>query len=227
MESVPLLAAEPMLAAELGNGRREEGLRVPVVRVPAGPWEPPRGEDGLAYLLCAGMLLRRARIEGGSGVELLGAGDCLMPWREEPASFSQPEWRAVERTRLAVLDLRPGAPLSRWPTIAATLAGRAIDRSRVLALQAAIMSVVGTEERLHALLWALAERWGQVGPDGAELEVKVPQSVLAEMVGARRQTVSQALGGLCERGLLDSSRPGRWLLKGSAPVLVGPEKSDC
>jgi hypothetical protein len=196
------------------------------MRLRPGPWTPPlEGEDGLAYLLCSGMLLRRVRIEGGRSVELLGAGDCLLPWREESASFSRPEWEVVEHSCLAVLDLRPGAALSHWPAIVALFAGRAIDRSRSLALQSAIMSVVGIEERLRALLWALAERWGEVVPAGAELEVNVPQSVLAEMVGARRPTVSQALGSLGERGLLASPRPGRWLLKGEPPA-PADEESD-
>jgi CRP/FNR family cyclic AMP-dependent transcriptional regulator len=227
METLSLLEAEPTLAAGLGNGPRaaERMLQVPAMRLRPGPWQPPlEGEDGLAYLLCSGMLLRRVRIEGGRSVELLGTGDYLLPWREEIASFSRTEWRIVEHSRLAVLDLRPEAPLSRWPAIAATIAGRTIDRSRRLALQSAIMSIVGIEERLHALLWALAERWGEVVPGGAELVVNVPQSVLAEMVGARRPTVSQALGGLCERGLLFSPHPGRWLLKGVPPSF--PAESD-
>lgn len=222
MESQALLEADPLLGAGLGAGDRTEAcrvLQVPVMRLAPGPWQPPpEGGDGLAYLVAAGMLLRRVRVEGGCSVELLAAGDCLLPWREETASFSRPEWQAVEHSRLAVLDLRPGAALSRWPAIAGAVAGRAIDRSRALALQAAIMSVVGIEERLHALLWALAERWGEVVPAGAELELNVPQGVLAEMVGARRPTVSQALGSLCDRGLLSSPRPGRWVLHGEPPA---------
>jgi CRP/FNR family cyclic AMP-dependent transcriptional regulator len=229
MERMSLLEAEPNLAAGLGNGQREaaeQALQVPAMRLRPGPWTPPsEGKDGLVYLIGTGMLLRRVRIEGGRSVELLGPGDCLLPWREESASFSRAEWEVVEHSRLAVLDLRPGAALSRWPVIAAVIAGRAIDRSRALALQSAIMSIVGIEERLHALLWALAERWGEVVPDGAEIEVNVPQSVLAEMVGARRPTVSQALGSLCERGLLSSLRPGRWLLDGEPPA-PAVEESD-
>ncbi len=164
------------------------------------------------------MLLRRVAIEGGRSVELLAAGDCLLPWREEPASFSQAQWQVIDRAKLAVLDLRPGSTLSRWPAIAATIAGRAVDRSRRLALQSAIMSIVGIEDRLHALLWSLAERWGELAPGGTLLELNVSQAVLAEMVGARRPTVSLALGGLAERGLVDAQGQGVWLLRGSPPA---------
>lgn len=229
MESLSLLKAEPELAAGLAASQRrtaEEGLQVPVVRLPPGPWQPP-GEaraEGLGYLLCAGTLFRRLTIEGGSSVELLGPGDCLLPWREETASFSTAEWQVVEHARLAILDLRPGSLLSRWPAIAATIAARAIDRSRALALQTAIMSVVGTEERLSALLWALAERWGIVSGEGTELKLDISQGVLAEMVGARRPTVSQALRRLCESGALGMPEPGRWVLHGEPPAL-GSEAS--
>lgn len=223
MESLSIADADPLLIAGLDEESRaaaEQGL-LPVLRLSSGPWQPPpEGEEGLAYLVLSGMLLRRVRITGGRSVELLAEGDCLFPWREEAASFSRPEWHVVEHSRLAVLDLRAGSPLARWPSIGASVAGRAIDRSRALAVQSAIMSVVGIEERVHALLWALAERWGRVVPDGAELDVHVPQGVLAEMVGARRPTVSQALGSLGERGLLSSPRPGRWVLKGTPPTFV-------
>jgi CRP/FNR family transcriptional regulator, cyclic AMP receptor protein len=231
VESFSLLAEEPELGAGLGAGEREAAARdvqVPVMRLPAGLWEPPPENEGggLGYLLRSGTLLRRVTIEGGCSVELLGPGDCLFPWREESASFSRAEWRVVNHARLAVLDLRPGAVLSRWPSIGAEIAGRAIDRSRALALQSAIMSIVGVEERLSTLLWGLAERWGRTVPGGAEVEVDVPQSVLAEMIGARRPTVSKALGSLCDQGLIGSPRQGQWLLHGEPPTLAAGPSSD-
>jgi CRP-like cAMP-binding protein len=79
------------------------------------------------------------------------------------------------------------------------------------------MSIVGIEERLHALLWSMAERWGEVVADGTRVEMNVPQQVLAEMVGARRPTVSLALGKLREDGLVESDGSGGWLLRGSPP----------
>jgi len=187
-----------------------------------GPWRLPKGgSDGLGYLVVSGTLLRRLTLDGGRSVELLGPGDLLLPWHEEPASFSCSEWRVVDRARLAVLDLRSGSPFAHSP-LAATIAGRAIDRARTLALQSAIMSIVGIDERLWALLWALAERWGTVVPDGAEVEINVPQSVLAEMVGARRPTVSLALSSLCDHGRLIAVESGRWVLRGEPPAAIRP-----
>lgn len=195
--------------------------KLPEIEIEPGPWPLPEGgSDELGYIVLSGMLLRRVQIAGGRSVELLGIGDLLLPWREERASFSRPEWEVVDRGRLAVLDLRAGSPLSHSPTAVSAIAARAVDRSRTLALQSAIMSIVGIEERLRALLWALAERWGVVVADGVEIKVNVPQSVLAEMVGARRPTVSLALGSLDEAGHLIAPEPGRWILKGEPPAAV-------
>jgi CRP/FNR family transcriptional regulator, cyclic AMP receptor protein len=155
-------------------------------------------------------------------VELLSVGDVLFPWREDRASFSCAEFEVIDRTHLQLLDLRHGSPLSRSQTATAAIAGKAIDRARALGLQSAIMSIVGVEERLRALLWTFAERWGSVVPGGVEVEVHLPQAVLAEMVGARRPTVSLALGSLRERGKLVTLEPGHWVLRGDPPTIVTP-----
>jgi len=192
---------------------------LPTIALDPGPWQPPRTAAWLrtGYLVVSGMLLRRVLVGGGRSVELLGADDLLLPARDEPASFTRVEWEVVRPSSLAVLDLRSDSPLTRRPGITAAVVSRAIDRSRSFAMQSAIMSIVGIDERLRILLWALAERWGRPIPGGAEIDLDVPQGVLAEMVGARRPTVSQALGELCERGLLESPGPGRWILRGDPP----------
>lgn len=222
LELISLLNEEPALVDGLDARRRkaaERRLHVPAVTLNRGPWRPPSGptSNGIGFYIVEGLILRRVLVRNGRSVELLAKGDCLLPWREEPSSFSKSEWSVAERSVLALLDLRHGSPLASWPTLAAQIAAKAIDRSRRLAVQSAIMSIVGVEDRLHALLWALAERWGEVGGEGIEVEVNVPQNVLAEMVGARRPTVSQALGTLAERGLLVARGHGRWLLKGAPP----------
>lgn len=187
-----------------------------MLSLPEGSWEPDEADDS-AYLVTAGMLLRRVSLEGGQSVELLARGDVLLPPCEECVSFSQAAWEVVDEATLAELDLSPEGEIARRPGACATLFARAIDRSRRVALQAAIMSIVGTEDRLHALLWAFAERWGQPAPGGAAVEVTIPQEVLGELVGARRPTVNLALGALRDRGLLSESSSGVWTLHGEPP----------
>jgi hypothetical protein len=92
------------------------GVKLPEIGLEPGPWDLPEGgSDELGYLVASGMMLRRMMLEGGRSVELLGIGDLLLPWREERASFSQSEWEVVDPTRLTVLDLRAGSPLSHSP----------------------------------------------------------------------------------------------------------------
>ncbi|HEY0391543.1 MAG TPA: helix-turn-helix domain-containing protein [Solirubrobacterales bacterium] len=196
-----------------------EGL--PEVELEPGPWKlPVGGSDEVGFQIVSGTLLRRVILYGGRSAELLGIDDVLFPWREDCVSFSCSELEVVDRARLRVLDLRPGSPLSRSQTATAAIAARAIDRSRALGLQSAIMSIVGVEERLRALLWTFAERWGSLVPGGVEVEVHVPQAVLAEMVGTRRPTVSQALGSLRDSGQLVTLEPGHWILRGEPPAIA-------
>lgn len=217
--TVALLEAEPELGNELSlasRDRAEHALRVPAVTVEEGAGLPAT-DRRTGYLVLGGMLMRRVTVDGGCSVELLDRGSVLIPSREDAVSFARAEWRALERARLARLDLAPSSPLAEWPSVFAAIALRAIDRSRAFAVQSAIMSIVGVEERLHALLWALAERWGKVTQDGVEVNLNVHQATLAEMVGARRPTVNLALGNLCDRGALLNRNPGRWILKGEPP----------
>jgi Crp-like helix-turn-helix protein len=225
-EELGLLQIHPELATGLSARRRAEAgrqLRVPVIALPGGDWTPPRKglPSGVGYLVVGGTLLRRVVLNGGRSVELLAEGNLLLPWREDPVSFSRAEWQVIDSARLAVLDLRPGSPILHWPSIATTLMSRAIDRSRMAVLQSATMSIVGIEERLRILLWTFAERWGRLVPGGVEIDVNVPQAVLAEMVGARRPTVNLALGKLCNRGLLEPRGEGRWILLGEPPLPPG------
>ena len=120
-----------------------------------------------------------------------------------------------------MLALGPGftRSLTQWPAVAANLAMRGLRRSRALAADAAIASIVGIEERLLIMLWHLAERWGEPCADGIQLSIRIPHRLLAEMVGARRPSITSALAQLQEAGRLGS---GSGLGLGSArrPALL-------
>jgi hypothetical protein len=65
-----------------------------------------------------------------------------------------------------------------------------------------------------ALFWHLSERWGRVVREGISMPLPLPHRVIAQLVGARRPTVSTALGHLAERGELIRRPDGGWLLTG-------------
>jgi CRP/FNR family cyclic AMP-dependent transcriptional regulator len=117
---------------------------------------------------------------------------------------------------LAVLDEGFAVRISAWPQLTAELLERAVRRSRSLAAQAAIGHVVGVEQRLEALFWCLAERWGAVAREGVTLPLPLTHQALADMVGAQRPSVTSALGKLARAGTL-TRLDGTWTLHGNAP----------
>src|SRR5919197_1066233 len=70
---------------------------------------------------------------------------------------------------------------------------------------------------LLALMWCLAERWGRVVPGGVVVSLRLPHRTLAGMVGARRPSVTTALGQLMARGDIERRPDGGWLLHGDPP----------
>jgi CRP/FNR family transcriptional regulator, cyclic AMP receptor protein len=68
---------------------------------------------------------------------------------------------------------------------------------------------------LLTLFWHLAERWGRVTPDGVLLPLTLSHRMLGQLVGARRPTVSTALGALTRAGEVSRALDGTWLLTGS------------
>ena len=136
--------------------------------------------------------------------------------------------RAVSTTQLAMLgkDVLVGA--HRWPRLVAGLHARTADQIERVAVQLAICQLPRVEDRLLALLWLLAEQWGRVTPGGTVLPLALTHETLGALVGARRPTVTLALGELSDRGAV--LRQGRaWLLvePPSRPTHGGPARAAC
>ena len=63
----------------------------------------------------------------------------------------------------------------------------------------------------------LAERWGRVVPGGVLVSLRLSHRTLAGMVGARRPSVTTALGQLMARGEIERRADGEWILRGDPP----------
>lgn len=217
-----LLDADPALARTLQPAKRaaaRPGLPVRIIRLPAGKWSPPRAprdSGDLGYIVLRGVILRELSVPGGTSVELLKTGDLLRPWDDDTASFAIAEWHVCEPVELASLDRSAASRLGRWPELLAAVLERSLRRSRSLAVHAAIQGVRGLEGRLLVFFWHMAERWGS-RVDGATLvPIRLTHQTLAELIGARRPSVTGALADLRRAGLV-SRCEGGWLLRGEAP----------
>ncbi len=175
--------------------------------------------EGIGLLVLGGLLIRRVGIDGRYGAELLGEGDLLRPWQGEDEAPTLPVttgWRVLEPARMAELDEAFARRLVRYPPLLGRLVGRALQRSRNLAVNMAIVHQARVDMRLHMLFWHLAARWGRVRRDGIVLPLALTHAVLADLIAARRPTVTSALTELAGREVVCPT-PGGWLLHGNPP----------
>jgi CRP/FNR family transcriptional regulator, cyclic AMP receptor protein len=222
-----LLEEDDELAEGLQEAVRERATLECICRaitLRPGSWDGMPVEDigkGIGLLVLEGLLVRRVGVDARFGAELLGEGDLLRPPQTDAeaaaATLTVPTgWRMLVPTRMAVLDEPFAMRLGRYPQLIGLLVDRALRRSRDLALNMAIIHQARVEIRLHMLLWHLAARWGRVGREGIMLPLHLTHEVLADLVAARRPTVTSALSGLSKRGLVRSIERG-WLLTGDPP----------
>jgi CRP/FNR family transcriptional regulator, cyclic AMP receptor protein len=219
-----VLKEDAELAEVIPLERRDQAIQectAPELLIQPGPW---RGKGSLGFrggigvLVLDGLMIRRVGIEGRFGAELIGEGDLLRPTDESvsPLLPLTTDWSIVVAARLAALDGSFEQRIARYPELARALVARAIQRSKNLAVNMAIVHQARVDVRLHMLLWHLAARWGRVRSDGTVLKLRLTHAVLADLVAARRPTVTTALSDLSRRGLVRTDGE-TWVLSGEAP----------
>ena len=221
-----VLAEEPALGEALPRDLLPSARSASIASVlerPAGSWDASGdagvASDGFGLLVLDGVLVRRVGVDGRFGAELLSSGDLLRPWQHDDQTgvlrFDM-TWRVLTPLRLAALDRGWAARMAPFPEVAAALAGRALDRSRRLAMLMAIAQQPRLEQRVWLLFWEFADRLGKVHPDGIHIDLRLTHELISHLVAARRPSVSTALGKLGERGILRRNGRG-WVLSGAAP----------
>lgn len=210
--------------SELARARGE--LVAPAALIARGEWDPraelAEDDRGFGVLMINGLMLRDVAVADTTCSELVGAGDILRPWENFGEHAPMPHevaWCALEPTKLALLDRRTGEAICRYPPVMSALVARAVARAHALSLSLAITCITGVKIRLLVLLWHLADRWGRVTPDGVFVPLRLTHEALGKLVGARRPSVSTALGELQEGGLVEASGDG-WTLHGDPPEEV-------
>jgi CRP-like cAMP-binding protein len=220
-----ILREDPELAEAVSPPERARAIELCVARtarLPRGRWStegPAVTRSGIGLLVLEGLLLRRVGVDGQFGAELLGDGDLLRPWQSEnmeSSLMSTTGWRVLDPVRVALLDEEAERRLAVFPALIGGLVGRALDRSLKLSVNMAIVHQARVKLRLHMLLWHLADRCGIVRADGVLVPLRLTHMILADLLAARRPTVSGALGSLQKRGLITSTSGG-WVLHGGPP----------
>jgi CRP/FNR family transcriptional regulator, cyclic AMP receptor protein len=172
--------------------------------------------DGPGLLIVDGLLAMDTRVADRTITELLGSGDLLQPPGRHKDELVEREtvWRALQPTRLALLDGEFAQRVRSWPQILAALYRRTERRSDDLDVMRAISCQPRLEVRLVLLLWHLAARWGRVEPAGLRLVLPLTHRLLGQLVAAERPSVSHALRRLSEAGIVTGTA-GDWHLYGS------------
>jgi CRP-like cAMP-binding protein len=220
--TLSVIEADPGLLGAVPDGLLEAARQQLLARtlwLESGRWEPlesdlPANFDGwLGMLVLDGLLVRQVQLEGLRCCELLGPGDLLRPWDEDGGGSTLDcvaTWRVLEPTRVALLDAGFARRAHRWPTLTAELLHRTLRRSRAQSILLAITQARRAEVRLRVLFSHLADRWGRVTPDGIVLPLRLTHTVIAQLTGLRRPSVSISLGELERSGEIVRISKGAW-----------------
>jgi hypothetical protein len=230
------------LLRELSDEERAEAKRLslPVWELGDGSFDlgAELGREGaFAAIVIDGLLRQQVRLGGQVALRLLGPGEIIAVGEAPRPMLLFAEWYAVAGTRVAVLGDEFLLASRRWPRLHASLEARIADQIERLSAQLVICQLPRVEDRLLAMLWLLAETWGRVTAAGTTLPLSLTHETLGSLVGARRSTVTLALGELTESGMLVHQDRG-WLLlerpalpdgEGTeleAPLVLDQEPSD-
>jgi CRP/FNR family cyclic AMP-dependent transcriptional regulator len=223
--TIRLLDYDPELGRSLRSERRAEAhvsAQATRVDVPQGTWTPSElAGQAPAYglLLLDGIASLTVTLDGVAATQLLGRGD-LIPPDDQPVDAlleTSTRWTVIEPLTVALLDERFLLTVRRWPELVAVLFERIAAQANRRAAHRALCQLPRVEDRVHSLLWYLAERWGRVTPQGVVVPLRLTHELIGELVGAKRPTVSLALKELEGRGALRRRDEG-WLLERAWPA---------
>jgi hypothetical protein len=198
--------------------------RVPLtaraVELAAGPFDPLRlvGDPNgwLGLLVLDGLILVEVEAGHAPAGWLVGTEDIVRPWDANAVSLiADATWRVVSQARVALLDGAFARRSATTPEVVPTLVSRAAQTTHWLLAKSLITATPVVEERLLLLFALLGERWGKATRDGISIGLPLTHRVLASLVGARRPSVSTALGSLTVEGLVRREKNGAWILSRS------------
>jgi CRP/FNR family cyclic AMP-dependent transcriptional regulator len=229
-----LLDLDGDLAEALGDeaaARARDRVGVATVKLSAGSWRPeeltPQFHRAFALIICDGLIVRELDLAATLTADLLGPGDIVALGETSETLLSTGEhWHVSAGATVAILDDRVLPALHAWPALSSRLIARAARQAARAAEQRAISQLPRVELRIRALLWHLAERWGRMGPAGVVVPLELTHGALGHLVGARRPTVTLALGELTRDGAVVRREDGAWVLRADSNPSRPPMNGD-
>jgi CRP-like cAMP-binding protein len=194
--------------------------------LPRGPWTPALtcrdGRDAFTLVILDGLVLREVVLADRRAAQVFGPGDVVRPAVDLGSSLAEGvEWTVMETATVMLLDGAFVSAARRWPGLQAIIADRLFAQVDRAAVQLAIAQLPRIEQRVLAVLWHLADRFGHVTAAGVVVPLVLTHETLGRLVGARRPTVSLGLTALHESGSIHRRSDGRWLLDaGSRPEMT-------
>ncbi len=214
---VQLVDVDPDFVRSIPEDERDQARSVKLlaIDVSEGEFDPAETltvAGGWYGLLVEGMVNFSARIGDHVALRVLGPA-AVVPALEVPRSGTgaHAQWSMAVPGRLAVLGEDFLHAARRWPSLFTNLLVRIHEQTEQLVTQLALCQLPRVEDRLLAMLWLLSESWGKVTSAGTVVPLHFTHEALGAMVGARRSTVTLALGKLTEGGAI-VERDSGWLL---------------
>jgi CRP/FNR family transcriptional regulator, cyclic AMP receptor protein len=188
-----------------------------VRRLLTGVWDlaglKTGGQRPFAVLVLDGVISQEVVLAGRANAQLLGAGDVIRPWDIVDAELPcRTRWTCLTAGSVALLDERFVTAARRWPDLMSVVFQRMADQHHDAARRTAIVALPRVEDRLLAMFWQLADRWGVVRPEGVVVRLDLTHELLGRLIGARRPTVTLALTTLATEGLVTRDGTSRWTL---------------
>jgi CRP/FNR family transcriptional regulator, cyclic AMP receptor protein len=214
-----LADVDPDLVPQQPGSRN--GPVVPVVEVAARA-RPDAVEsvvrDLSRGLVLKGCLLREVRAGTAAIAEIVGPGDILLDHTVEadgllPTTIG---WRVLERTLIVDLGAVTEADAMMQLGLLDAVARRLQTQAARAGIRCALESLIRVDLRLLAYLWHLADSFGVVTVAGVKLDLPLTHALLAELIGARRPTVTTAFGALVAGGYIE--RDGHSIILLGDPV---------
>jgi CRP-like cAMP-binding protein len=219
--TMSLVRADPsFLTAVPAEDRRLAERALTAVRhdLTAGRWDPETlvpagGQRPLAALILEGVICHEVHLGGRVSTQLLGPGDYFRPWQEvDTALPCSTTWACAGNVSVGVLDDRFLTAARRWPHLVGLVYDRLNDQLDNAARRAAMCGLSRVDDRVLALFWYLADRWGIVRPEGIVIDFPLTHELIGRLIGAKRPTVSLALSALAAENFLKRDQAGAWTL---------------